>query len=144
MGFKIEGFAELSNDLLAMARALGEESSDVEHALTAGAKPIYDQMKQNASTDPKIRSGRLYEAIRIGDVKSRRRYRGKSITVGVSYTGANKAPHAHLVEFGHAGPKADSPPTPPHPFVRPAFDSKKDAAYGIIREQLIHALKTRR
>ncbi len=29
-----------------------------------------------------------------------------------------KAPHGHLVEFGHGGPH----PAPPHPFVRPAWD----------------------
>jgi HK97 gp10 family phage protein len=144
MGFEIEGFTELVNDLLEMARALGEDSPEVEQALQAGAKPIYDQMKTNASTDPKIRTGRLHGSIRIGRVKARRRYSGKSITIGVSYTGGAKAPHAHLVEFGHAGPKPESPPTPPHPFVRPAFDTQKDAAYGEIRKRLNHALSIRR
>jgi HK97 gp10 family phage protein len=33
-----------------------------------------------------------------------------------------KAPHAHLVEFGHGGPH----PAPPHPFLRPAWDSCKE------------------
>jgi len=35
---------------------------------------------------------------------------------------ARKAPHAHLVEYGHGGPH----PAPPHPFIRPAWDSIKD------------------
>lgn len=33
-----------------------------------------------------------------------------------------KAPHGHLVEFGHGGPH----PAPAHPFVRPAWDGIKD------------------
>jgi HK97 gp10 family phage protein len=32
-----------------------------------------------------------------------------------------KAPHAHLVEYGHGGPH----PAPPHPFIRPAWDELK-------------------
>jgi HK97 gp10 family phage protein len=43
-----------------------------------------------------------------------------------------KAPHAHLVEYGHGGPH----PAPPHPFVRPAWDGvkeevKNDIAMGL-------------
>jgi HK97 gp10 family phage protein len=30
----------------------------------------------------------------------------------------SRAPHSHLVEFGHGGPK----PAPPHPFLRPALN----------------------
>jgi HK97 gp10 family phage protein len=33
-----------------------------------------------------------------------------------------KAPHAHLVEYGHGGPHA----APAHPFFRPAWDEIKD------------------
>lgn len=42
----------------------------------------------------------------------------------VAYAGIRpkKMPHAHLVEFGHGGPR----PAPPHPFVRPAWDEIKD------------------
>ena len=45
-----------------------------------------------------------------------------------------KAPHAHLVEFGHGGPH----PAPPHPFIRPAWDElsgtvKSNLAAGLGR-----------
>jgi len=43
-----------------------------------------------------------------------------------------KAPHAHLVEFGHGGPH----PAPPHPFVRPAWDGVKDE----VRNNIANAL----
>lgn len=141
MGVRFDGFEDLLAEIGEMASKLDPDSAYVAGALTDAAVPIYDQMKVNASTDPKIRTSRLYDAIRIGPVTSRRRYSGKSVTIGVSYSGSKKAPHAHLVEFGHAGPKANSPPTPPHPFVRPAFDAKQEAAYAIVRERLKNALK---
>ena len=34
------------------------------------------------------------------------------------------APHSHLVEYGHGGPR----PAPPHPFLRPALDKNIDIA----------------
>jgi HK97 gp10 family phage protein len=43
-----------------------------------------------------------------------------------------KAPHAHLVEFGHGGPH----PAPPHPFVRPAWDEMKDEVKANIKSGL--------
>lgn len=141
MGVNLEGFDDLLDDIRSMADRLGQESPYVSDALKSAAAPIYDQMKTNASTDPRIRTGRLHGAIRIGPVKNRKKYSGKSVSIGVSYSGSKMAPHAHLVEFGHAGPYSSSPPTPPHPFVRPAFDSKKEAAYAILRERLKNALK---
>lgn len=35
-----------------------------------------------------------------------------------------RAPHAHLVEYGHGGPR----PAPAHPFLRPALDKNINAA----------------
>ena len=34
------------------------------------------------------------------------------------------APHSHLVEYGHGGPR----PAPPHPYLRPALDKNIDDA----------------
>ncbi|CQR73305.1 hypothetical protein SOV_50880 [Sporomusa ovata DSM 2662] len=36
-----------------------------------------------------------------------------------------KSPHAHLIEYGHAGPTPASKRTPEHPFMRPAFEQAK-------------------
>jgi len=41
--------------------------------------------------------------------------------VGFAGIRPRKAPHAHLVEYGHGGPH----PAPPHPFIRPAWDEIK-------------------
>lgn len=44
---------------------------------------------------------------------------GKVIEEGEVVKVRFKAPHAHLVEFGHGGPH----PAPAHPFLRPAKES---------------------
>jgi len=43
-----------------------------------------------------------------------------------------KAPHAHLVEFGHGGKH----PAPPHPFLRPAFDAFRKAAVDMAGKEI--------
>ena len=40
--------------------------------------------------------------------------------------------HAHLVEFGHGGPKA----APAHPFLEPAVQSTKNAAFNAVKTEL--------
>jgi HK97 gp10 family phage protein len=54
--------------------------------------------------------------------------------------GKSKAPHAHLVEFGHGGPH----PAPAHPFMRPVWDtSKREVLEGIkegIKEKIEGAI----
>jgi HK97 gp10 family phage protein len=52
-----------------------------------------------------------------------------SVIVGIDL---KKAPHAHLVEFGHAGPN----PAPAHPFLRPAADSCRPLVKQIIENNL--------
>ena len=42
-----------------------------------------------------------------------------------------KAPHAHLLEFGHGGPH----PAPAHSFMRKGFDQKKSEAAAAIRDK---------
>lgn len=39
---------------------------------------------------------------------------------------------AHLVEFGHGGPK----PAPAHPFIRPAWEDSREACIAAIRDTL--------
>jgi hypothetical protein len=55
-----------------------------------------------------------------------------------------KAPHAHLVEFGHGGPH----PAGPHPYLRPALDSMKAAAVALmgmeINQRIIRKLTAKR
>ena len=138
MSLEFKGDDELRNDISRMAdllRSDGGDSATTNRILEAAAQPVLEQMIQNASTDPKPRSGTLRSALRI---KKASRRRGARVTVGV-HAAEGGAPYANPVEFGHGGPH----PAPPHPFVRPAFDARVDEAYEKLKEQLRTALDHR-
>lgn len=85
MPVNTEGFAELVGQIEKMAHQLNtdeEGAPTAKRILQAAAQPIHQQMKANASHDPKIITGKLHGAINIGKVK-RRRNGGQNITIGV-------------------------------------------------------------
>ena len=148
MSLETQGFDGLASDIAGMASrmdadgagatvVLNLESANKDVArriLEAAAQPIHQQMKANASKDPKIITGVLNRSIRIGPVKKRRKS-GKSITIGV-HRKEEGAYYATPVEYGHGGPA----PAPAHPFIRPAYDTRADEAYEIIRDGLRDAI----
>ena len=91
----------------------------------------------NASSNPKVISGKLRGSIKIGRAV-RHRKGGYSVTVGI-HRADGGAEYGNPVEFGHGGPH----PAPPHPFVRPAFDARVDEAYEKVKQQLMTALTAR-
>lgn len=131
MSIELKGFYDLENDLVTMAHMV--DSTAVDAALNAGAKPILEEMQHQAQIDPKIRTGNLYKSLKKSRVTRGRTRRGKGtkrVQIG-AFEGrkAGLAPHAHLVEYGHGGPA----PAPPHPFIRPSFDKRKDEAVEIMK-----------
>lgn len=133
MPLNADGFGDLVTDIAGMAARMDADGAGAPVAkkiLEAAAQPIYEQMKANASKDPQIISGVLNRSIETGKVK-KRRYSGRSITIGV-HRKAEGAYYATPVEYGHGGPA----PAPAHPFIRPAYDTRQDEAYEIIREGL--------
>jgi HK97 gp10 family phage protein len=141
MSLELKNAVELRQDINHMADTLRTSSEKGALAcnwiLQKAAQPIYEQMRQNASTDPRPRSGTLRDAIRIGRAV-RKRGGGYRVTVGV-HRGENGAKYANPVEWGHAGPH----PAGPHPFVRPAFDAQMEAAYDQVKDLLRTALDSR-
>ena len=132
-----QGFDGLASDLAGMASRMDADGAGAPVArriLEAAAQPIHQQMKANASKDPQIITGVLNRSIRIGPVKKRRKS-GKSITIGV-HRKEEGAYYATPVEYGHGGPA----PAPAHPFIRPAYDTRADEAYEIIRDGLRDAI----
>ena len=136
MPLEIRGFDELSNDLGKMAAALSDDGPVINKALKAGAVPIEEQMKMNASSDPKIITGDLYSSIHTHGVKQKRGGSGKQITIGVKHS-EKGAFYANPLEWGHGGPA----PAPPHPFVRTAFDVRYPDACEEMKRVLRDALK---
>ena len=107
--------------------------TDVDGALKAGAKPIKEEMVRIA---PVGATGNLQRGIKIGGVRTSKN--GRTVTVGVhrrdiDLSDKNGEYYPAFVEYGHGGPR----PAPPHPFIRPAFDLKKDEAWSIVKQAVI-------
>ena len=137
MPLETDGFDHLMTDIAGMARRMdaeGEGAGTARRILEAAAVPIHQQMKANATRDPRRRSGDLHAALNIGKVR-RSRKRGTRITIGV-HRKEEGAYYATPVEYGHGGPA----PAPAHPFIRPAYDTRQDEAYEIIRDGLRDAI----
>ena len=102
----IHGSLELREDLSRMADMLRTSGGNGARAcnwiLQSAAQPVLEQMIQNASTDPKRRTGKLLNSLRIGNVV-KRRGGGYRVTVGVHRKDGG-AEYANPVEFGHGGP----------------------------------------
>ena len=117
MSLDVNGLGDLMTDIAGMASKMDADGAGAPVAkriLEAAAVPIHEQMKANASKDPKIITGVLNRSIQIGKVR-KRRASGKSITIGV-HRKEEGAYYATPVEYGHGGPA----PAPAHPFIRPA------------------------
>ena len=139
MPLDVNGFDELMTDIAGMASKMDADGAGAPVAkriLEAAAVPIHEQMKANAAHDPQIRSGDLHAALQIGKVK-RISKRVRHITIGVHRKDWNNEDYyPAYVEYGHGGPG----PAPAHPYIRPAFDTRQDEAYEIIRDGLRDAI----
>ena len=139
MALSFEGIGTLIADINAMAQKIdanGAGAGTAKTILESAAQPIYAQMKANASTEIHARSGDLQRALKIGRVKNSRK-RGKRITIGVHRKDWHHEDYyPAYVEYGHGGPA----PAPQHPYIRPAYDTKSDEAYEIIRSGLRDAI----
>lgn len=93
---RVEGTAELRDRLRSISETVSRK--EVVRILRKGAPPIKREMKRLAPS----RSGTLRKSI---VTRRGKRYRelGETVLVGPSLRGANKAPHAHLVELGTKG-----------------------------------------
>ena len=108
--------------------------TNVDAALAEGAEVIAKEMRQLAP----VKSGKLKNAIKVG--KARNGRNGRQVTVGVhrrDFSGDEYYPA--YVEYGHGGPR----PAPPHPFIRPAFDLKKDEAWNIVKQAVIDQMNSK-
>lgn len=135
----VDGLDELRTQIAAMASVLDTEgagSAVTRIILENAAVPVHEQMKQNATKDPKIITGALHDAINIGRVRKRAQG-GKYITIGVHRKDWSEEDYyPAYVESGHGGPG----PAPSHPYIRPAYDVTEDEAYELIRDGLREAL----
>mgnify|MGYP001017948642 FL=1 len=130
MAITLSGTEVFLSDLEKMIPA----DTDVDAALAEGAEVIAREMRQLAP----VKSGKLKSAIKVG--KARNGRNGRQVTVGVhrrDFSGDDYYPA--YVEYGHGGPR----PAPPHPFVRPAFDLKKDEAWNTVKQAVIDQMNAK-
>ena len=124
MAITLSGTEVLLSDLEKMIPS----DTNVDAALAEGAEVIAREMRQLAP----VKSGKLKSAIKVG--KARNGRNGRQVTVGIhrrDFSGDDYYPA--YVEYGHGGPR----PAPPHPYIRPAFDLKKDEAWSIVKQAVI-------
>jgi HK97 gp10 family phage protein len=130
MAITLSGTEVFLSDLERMIPA----DTDVDAALAEGAEVIAREMRQLAP----VKSGKLKNAIKVG--KARNGRNGRQVTVGVhrrDFSGDYYYPA--YVEYGHGGPR----PAPPHPFIRPAFDLKKDEAWNTVKQAVIDQMNSK-
>jgi HK97 gp10 family phage protein len=130
MAITVSGTEVLLSDLERMIPS----DTNVDAALAEGAEVIAREMRQLAP----VKSGKLKNAIKVG--KARNGRNGRQVTVGIhrrDFSGDEYYPA--YVEYGHGGPR----PAPPHPFIRPAFDLKKDEAWSIVKQAVIDQMNAK-
>lgn len=118
----IKGIDQLEKQVKQMLKEMGKEKANL---LLGQARLIRDRIKEKA---PVGETGNLKAAAYAAA-------RPETTTYPVTaFAGIRprKAPHGHLVEFGHGGPH----PAPPHPFVRPAIDEMLPKVRENIKEGL--------
>lgn len=134
MSLDVKGLEQIMLDCNALAKFASDESI-ANNALQKGADIILEAAKANADGgEIHKRTGNIYNSIRKSKTKNRG-MSAKAVTIGV-HRAQSKAFYATPVEFGHGGPH----PAPPHPFIRPAYDTSAEASYEAIRQGLIDGL----
>jgi HK97 gp10 family phage protein len=131
--FKFEvDFSEIDAMLSELPKAMGK--TVVRNALKKAAKPIKDAAAEGAP-------GGIKKSMKIDDKRGGKRVKSKKAVY--MFVGPTE-PHAHLVEFG-TGPRYHKSgkyvgKMPPNPFMRKAWDSMKDRAFEILKEELSNEL----
>jgi len=120
----------------------------VRPAAQAGAQVFYDEVRVRVPVSQSVRTvkGKTYQpgALKgaIYQVYSADNSTPDRATYHVSWN-ARKAPHGHLVEYGHwtksIGKYGPLQPhfVPAYPFVRPAYDAKKDEALQAAKAEML-------
>lgn len=97
-------------------------------AAGAGAKILYEEMK----TRVPVKTGKLKESIYYWWDKQQSGKQSALYRIGPN---TKKAPHWHLVEFGHWD-KAKKHFTPAHSYMRTTFDARSKQALSVSKNKL--------
>jgi HK97 gp10 family phage protein len=143
------GIEELSQVLDALAGDKKLSNKVVRGILNKAAKPIIQKAQELAPKE----DGDLRKS--IGSIPGRGQGKGEQVYVGPRRGARFKGYAGHLVEYGTAphiikakaasgqlhlrgnvfAEEVNHPGAAPRPFMRPAYDAKKDEAVGIIKDE---------
>ena len=112
-GIYLKGVDQLERNANKIIKEVTKEKTKL---LLKEARRVRDRIKQKAPEGPTGNLKKAAYAIAYPETAT-------SSAVAFAGVRPRKAPHAHLVEYGHGGPH----PAPPHPFFRPAWDEVKDS-----------------
>lgn len=140
---KFSGYPEFEKNAKEVVKRLN--SSDMQDRMLPAARFVRDFAKRLVSLGPGRKNKHLRDAIfatkgkRVkgslsGIATLINGEEGPSVIVGVD---RKKAPHAHLVEFGHAGPHG----APAHPYMRPAGSAARTLIITVIQNAITSILK---
>lgn len=144
MAVKIEGLAELEKALAELPKATGKNV--LKRVLTKRAQPFDSAWRALAPDDPETGGNDLKSSGGIGTKLSprqkslhRKMFRDDMASVEI-FAGPGALTQAITSEFG-TGPRVHENgkfvgESPPHPFVRPAWDSNKDGLLDGIAKDL--------
>lgn len=143
---KIEGFSELERLLKQLPRTVARKLA--RQALRVGAKIVQREAKQRAPKN----TGTLAAGIKVRAAKAKKKdrtavmvrvgdghFKGETFYSGFIEFGYEKVPTIPLPGGKFKSAKRGSEPTttiPPRPFMRPAFDAKKEEAARAIGKAL--------
>jgi len=133
---EVEGLEETMQSIERMAKSLRPD--DVERILRRGAQVIRKEAISRAHRGP---TGRLKKSIRTRKL-SRLGFGLQPAPIIVAVD-RKKAPHAHLVEYGHALVKNGKVVghVPAYPFWRPALDARLPNAVRTVERGLVRLVE---
>lgn len=116
---KLEGAEELKKQFQALAKSVHPDK--VEPVLMKGARKLVKAIRDKAPRGP---TGNLKKSIRAKKLERI----GFNPASAIAAVDRKRAPHASLVEYGHALVRNGKVigHVPPHPFFRPAVDENHD------------------
>lgn len=123
---------DLKFDTRAIDAALDTLAAKVSRdTIHAGSRAAAQVFYEDALARVPVDSGKLKGAVYHVYSKSKSRPGHSVFHVSWNY---KKAPHGHLVEFGTSN-------APAHPFLRPAYESKKAEAVDAAQREMAEALR---
>lgn len=131
-----------ADDLARLFNELPKSMTDqaLRAAETKALQPVLDEAKTRLVQESRVRTGNLLNSMMI-TLRLKASQQSFETKGGVTlYAGAagKKGAHAHLIEFGHR--LVGGGRVPPHPFLRPAWDSKKDEVLAVMRAEIWNTL----